>query len=137
MTHEAFPDHHGANYAPGRLTRPGMGLGIAAGMRAPWSPIRSLPIMSHVPDEPLVAARFTVLAEASLGLLSRVLEPFAKRDLIPDSVRAQRDGEGVRAEVALHAMPLGMVHLVAGNLGQIIGVSGVEAMEGRVVRLAA
>jgi acetolactate synthase small subunit len=93
--------------------------------------------MSDYPDEPLVAARFTVLADAFPGLLSRVLEPFAKRDLVPDSVRATRDGEAMRAEVALQAMPLGMVHLVAGNLGQIVGVRRVEAMEGRVVRLAA
>ena len=93
--------------------------------------------MSAEFEEPLVAARFTVTAEASPGLLSRVLEPFAKRDLIPDAVRATRDGAAMRAEVSLTAMPLGMVHLVAGNLGQIIGVRRVEAMEGRVVRLAA
>ena len=93
--------------------------------------------MSDCPDEPLVAARFTVIAEAFPGLLSRILEPFAKRDLVPDLVRATRDGEVMRAEVALQAMPLGMVHLVAGNLGQIIGVRRVEAMEGRIVRLAA
>ena len=93
--------------------------------------------MFDVTDEALVAARFTVTADAAPGLLSRVLEPFAKRDLIPDTVRANREGEALRAEIALHAMPLGMVHLVAGNLGQIIGVRRVEAMEGRVVRLAA
>ncbi|WP_237216343.1 hypothetical protein [Falsiroseomonas oryziterrae] len=92
--------------------------------------------MSDFVDEPLVAARFTVTAEASPGLLSRVLEPFAKRDLVPETLRASRDGDAMRAEVAL-SMPLGMVHLVAGNLGQIIGVRRVEAMEGRVVRLAA
>lgn len=93
--------------------------------------------MSDFTEEALVAARFTVTADAAPGLLSRVLEPFAKRDLIPDTVRANRDGDALRAEIALHAMPLGMVHLVAGNLGQIIGVRRVEAMEGRVVRLAA
>ena len=93
--------------------------------------------MSDVTEEALVAARFTVTADATPGLLSRVLEPFAKRDLIPDAVRASREGEALRAEIALQAMPLGMVHLVAGNLGQIIGVRRVEAMEGRVVRLAA
>jgi acetolactate synthase small subunit len=93
--------------------------------------------MSDCLDEPLVAARFTVLADAFPGLLPRVLEPFARRDLIPDNLRATRDGDAMRAEVALHAMPLGMVHLVASNLGQIIGVRRVEAMEGRVVRLAA
>lgn len=93
--------------------------------------------MYDVTEEPLVAARFTVTADATPGLLSRVLEPFAKRDLIPDAVRASREGEALRAEITLQAMPLGMVHLVAGNLGQIIGVRRVEAMEGRVVRLAA
>jgi len=93
--------------------------------------------MSDVTEEPLVAARFTVTAEVHPGLLSRILEPFARRDLVPDAVRATRQGEAIRAEVSLNAMPLGMVHLVAGNLGQIIGVRGVEAMEGRVVRLAA
>jgi acetolactate synthase small subunit len=93
--------------------------------------------MLELDDSPLVAARFTVTAEASPGLLSRVLEPFARRDLVPDTVRASRHDGTLRAEVALHAMPLGMVHLVAGNLGQIVGVTRVEAMEGRVVRLAA
>lgn len=93
--------------------------------------------MSDCTEEPLVAARFTVMAEAAPGLLSRVLEPFAKRDLIPDAVRATREGNTLRAEVSLTAMPLGMVHLVAGNLGQIIGIRRVEAMEGRIVRLAA
>jgi acetolactate synthase regulatory subunit len=93
--------------------------------------------MSDFDPEPLVAARFTVTADVFPGLLSRILEPFAKRDLVPDSVRATRDGDAMRAEVALTAMPLCMVHLVAGNLGQIIGVRRVEAMEGRMVRLAA
>lgn len=93
--------------------------------------------MSDTDDQPLVAARFTVTAEASPGLLSRVLEPFAKRDLTPDSLRATRHGDVLRADVAVHAMPAGMLHLVAGNLGQIIGVRGVEVMEGRVARLAA
>ena len=54
--------------------------------------------MSDPDAEPFVAARFTVTADAFPGLLSRVLEPFAKRDLIPDLVRATRDGEAMRAE---------------------------------------
>lgn len=83
------------------------------------------------------AARFTVVAEAYPGLLSRVLEPFAKRDLVPDRVRAGREGNLLRAEIALDAMPVEMLHLVAGNLGQIIGVMRVEAMEGRHIRLVA
>jgi len=93
--------------------------------------------MSDSLNAPLVAARFTVFADAFPGLLPRILEPFAKRDLIPDTVRAVREGAAMRAEISMQAMPRGMVHLVAGNLGQIIGVRRVEAMEGRVVRLAA
>jgi len=80
------------------------------------------------PDAP-VAARFLVLAEASPGLLSRLLEPLAKRDLVPDEVHAMRDAATgtMRAEMRLHAMPAGMVALVAGNLGQVIGVQEVRA----------
>ncbi len=93
--------------------------------------------MSDDMPEPQVAARFTVTAEAFPGLLSRLLEPFAKRDLTPDLVRAVRQGEAMRAEIALDVMPQVMVALVAGNLGQVIGVTRVEAMEGRFVRLVA
>ncbi len=93
--------------------------------------------MSDSPEAPLVAARFTVTADIFPGLLPRILEPFARRDLVPDSLRAVREGEAMRAELSLHAMPLDMVALVAGNLGQIVGVRRVEAMEGRIVRLAA
>ena len=86
--------------------------------------------MSH-PDL-LVAARFHVLAEASPGLLSRLLQPLAKRDLVPDHLQARREGDALRVEIALDAMPAGMVHLVAGNLGQVFGVielwGGAEAL---------
>lgn len=79
-------------------------------------------------SEPVTAARFLVLADASPGLLSRLLETLAKRDLIPDLVRATHDGVTgtLRAELALDAMPEGMVPLVAGNLGQVIGVHRVK-----------
>lgn len=82
-----------------------------------------------------VAARFHVLAEASPGLLPRLLEPFAKRDLVPDFVAARRDADRVRVEIALASMPAGMVHLVAGNLGQVFGV--IEFRGGRETLLAA
>ena len=61
-------------------------------------------------------------AEASPGLLSRLLQPLAKRDLVPDAVQVRREGETMHVEIVLDAMPSGMVHLVAGNLGQIFGV---------------
>lgn len=70
----------------------------------------------------LVSARFVLMAEASPGLLSRLLQPLAKRDLVPDRVTARRLGEMMRVEIGLDAMPAGMVHLVAGNLSQVVGV---------------
>ena len=86
------------------------------------------------PDR-LVPARFAVLAEASPGLLSRLLQPLAKRDLVPDLVLARREGEMLRVEIALDAMPAGMVHLVAGNLAQVVGVT--EVRGGQEARRAA
>ncbi len=84
--------------------------------------------MSDSPADALVAARFLVLADASPGLLSRLLEPLAKRDLIPDAVRATHEPaqEAMRTEIVVHAMPQGMVPLVAGNLGQVVGVRRVH-----------
>ena len=75
-----------------------------------------------------VAARFLVLADASPGLLPRLLQPFAKRDLTPDFMRCTREGEVMRAELALHAVEAGFVHLVAGNLGQVVGVRAVQTL---------
>jgi hypothetical protein len=79
-----------------------------------------------------VRARFHLLAEASPGLLPRLLQPLAKRDLMPDLLLARREGDAMRVEIALDAIPAGMVALVAGNLSQVVGVmelrGGVEAL---------
>jgi hypothetical protein len=75
-----------------------------------------------------VAVRFLVLAEASPGLLPRLLQPFARRDLSPDLMRAVRDGETMRAEFALMAAPADYVPLIAGNLGQVVGVRAVQTV---------
>ncbi|MBP0465275.1 hypothetical protein J5Y09_15220 [Roseomonas sp. PWR1] len=85
--------------------------------------------------EHLVPARFVLLAEPSPGLLPRLLQPLAKRDLVPDLLLARREGDAMRVEIALEAMPAGMVHLVAGNLSQVIGVQ--ELRGGSEARRAA
>ena len=72
---------------------------------------------------------FSVLAEASPGLLSRLLQPFAKRDLVPDLFDARREGDAMRIRVHMRAMPAEMVHLVEGNLHQVIGVLEVRRPE--------
>lgn len=68
------------------------------------------------------SVRFTLVAEAAPGLLPRLLGPFARRDLTPDSIEARRDGEEMQVEIAMAAMPAEMVHLVEGNLRQTVGV---------------
>jgi hypothetical protein len=85
------------------------------------------------------SVRFTVVADASPGLLPRLLQPFAKRDLTPDSLEAYRDGSDVRVEIAMHAMPAEVLHLVEGNLRQMVGVRSLirrEEITGSVRRAA-
>lgn len=71
------------------------------------------------------SVRFTVMAEAAPGLMPRLLVPFARRDLTPDGIQARRDGEEMQVEIVMAAMPAEMVHLVEGNLRQVVGVRGV------------
>ena len=86
------------------------------------------------------AVRFTVVANASPGLLPRLLQPFAKRDLTPDRFEAVRAGEEVRVEIAMQAIPADVVHLVEGNLRQVVGVTSLsrrQEITGLVQRRAA
>jgi hypothetical protein len=71
------------------------------------------------------SVRFSVTADCEPGLLPRLLQPFAKRDLTPDVFECRRSGETLRVDIAMHAMPAEMVHLVEGNLAQTIGVRSV------------
>ena len=72
--------------------------------------------------------RFEVLAEAEPGLLPRVLAPLARRDLVPDRVRSRREGTALLIELGMDAMPSEMLHLVEGNLRQIVGVRRVSVV---------
>ena len=78
-----------------------------------------------------VFTSFHVLADTCPGLLPRLLQPLAKRDLVADEFHARREGDATRVEVALHAVPAGMVRLVAGNLGQVVGVREVRVVVAR------
>lgn len=88
----------------------------------------------------LAAVRFSVQADSTPGMLPRLLQPFAKRDLVPDSFTAERRGEAVRVEIAMDCMPAEMVHVVEGNLRQMVGVVSVtlrQEITGAVRRQAA
>lgn len=80
------------------------------------------------PSDRFVSASFHVLADTCPGLLPRLLQPLAKRDLVADDFHARREGDDTFVEMALRAMPAEMVHLVAGNLGQVVGVREVRVM---------
>jgi hypothetical protein len=88
-------------------------------------------------DSLLLAVRYRVLADADPGLLPRLLQPFAKRDLTPDLMTSRREGQCLRVEFALTAMPAEMVHLVEGNLSQVVGVRRLEVEEGAFLRAVA
>ena len=76
-------------------------------------------------------------ADASPGLLPRLLQPFARRDLSPDRMWSHRSGSVMHVEIALEAMPAEMVHLVEGNLRQVVGVRQVVQVRAGLLRQVA
>ena len=68
------------------------------------------------------SVRFFLDADADPGLLPRLLAPFARRDLTPDRMWAHRNGAVMHVEIALASMPSAEVHMVEGNLRQVVGV---------------
>lgn len=90
------------------------------------------------PDHPsTIAVRFMLDADPSPGLLSRLLEPFAKRDLIPGRMWAHRNRDVMHVEIELRAMPAEMAHLVEGNMRQVVGVHTLVRLEATELRQAA
>jgi hypothetical protein len=77
-------------------------------------------------QQPTVFVRFLLDADVSPGLLPRLLQPYAKRDLVPDRMWSHRSGDTIHVEIAMEAMPAEVVHLVEGNLRQVVGVRDVS-----------
>ena len=86
---------------------------------------------------PSVTVRFMLDADAAPGLLTRLLQPFARRDLIPDRMWSHRSGEVLHVEIAMEAMPGDVVHLVEGNLRQVVGVRSLTQVRPESMRRAA
>ena len=84
-----------------------------------------------------VAVRFMLDADPSPGLLPRLLQPFAKRDLIPDRMWSHRAGGTVHVEIAMEAMPDEVVQMVEGNLRQVVGVRCITQLRPGLARQAA
>lgn len=77
---------------------------------------------SYDDNTSMVAVRFVIDADADPGLLPRLLQPFAKRDLTPDRMWSHRLNGTMHVEIAVTAMPVQAVHLIEGNLGAVVGV---------------
>ena len=88
-------------------------------------------------DQPTVAVRFLLDADCSPGLLPRLLQPYARRDLTPDRMWSHRAGSVMHVEIAMDAMPEEVVHLVEGNLRQVVGVQCVTQVRRAGLRQAA
>lgn len=86
-------------------------------------------------DDVTIATRFRVLADAEPGLLPRLLNTLAKRDLTPDFVNLRREGALLRVEIAL-SMLVDDVHRVEGNIAQVVGVRRLEVEQGAIRRVA-
>ena len=84
-----------------------------------------------------VFVRFLLDADSSPGLLPRLLQPYAKRDLTPDRMWSHRSGDTVHVEIAMEAMPAEVVHLVEGNLRQVVGVRNVTRVSRSCLRQVA
>jgi hypothetical protein len=69
--------------------------------------------------------RFDLRAEPSPGLLPRLLQPFAKRDVTPDLFQARQGIGEMEITIVCDDLEPGMAALIAGNLGQVIGVTRV------------
>jgi hypothetical protein len=86
---------------------------------------------------PVLSVRFMVEADASPGLLPRLLQPFAKRDVIPDRMWSHRAGAGMHAEIAVYALAADLARMIEGNLIQVVGVYSVTPVLGQAALLAA
>jgi prephenate dehydratase len=93
--------------------------------------------MSSEPRAPELAC-FAVSAAAEPGALPRLLEPFAKRGLMPSSVHARVTGERLRADLQVE-MDAATASIVVETLRAIptverVLLSGLEAVPAGAVR---
>lgn len=96
-----------------------------------------MPTDPSAPEQTEVAVRFMLDTDAGPGLLPRLLQPFAKRDLTPDRMWSHRSGGTMHVEIAMTAMPREVVHLIEGNLRQVVGVRTVVQVRHEPMQRAA
>jgi acetolactate synthase regulatory subunit len=102
----------------------------------PAEPAFAPPVPDHprhpTPDHP--TACFAISAQPEPGTLLRVLEPFAKRGLVPSRCHAVCGGAGMIelvVDIQITGLDPALVELVAASLRQIVGVESVLTAEKR------
>ena len=74
-----------------------------------------------------LTVQFTVQAEAEPSVLPRVLEPFARRNLVPLAVHCRRERSGMRIEVTVAGLEAQAVEHLTRRLNQLVPVETVLA----------
>jgi len=80
---------------------------------------------------------FALMAHAAPGLMPRVMEPFAKRGLVPSRLHATlcgRTSTELSIDVQISDIDGDQADLIAAQLRQIVGVSTVLTSEKRQIR---
>ncbi len=88
--------------------------------------------MSALPPEFYPAVTFTVRAARAPDVLPRVLELFAKRNLVPDRWTSRRVGENrdrLVFEIGMDAMERRLADYMAASMRQIVNVESAVAEE--------
>ncbi len=67
-------------------------------------------------------ACFAVSGMADPGLLHRLLEPFAKRGLVPSAVYARQHGEDLSVDIQIDGLSQSDAAMIGRGMRQIIGV---------------
>jgi hypothetical protein len=80
-------------------------------------------------DDAARLRRFTVLGAAEPGLLPRLIEPFAKRGLVPRRFEAAEEAGSLRVSVTAE-LDADTAALIAATLRATVGVAAVLAQQG-------
>lgn len=72
---------------------------------------------------------FELSVDATPGLLPRLMQPFARCNLVPDRFAARLEGEALEVEIGLSGVPSEGSALIEGNLRRIVGVRRLRRRE--------
>ncbi|MSO65851.1 MAG: hypothetical protein EXQ85_08670 [Alphaproteobacteria bacterium] len=82
-----------------------------------------------VPSHPSTAIRFAVEAHASPDVASRLLQPFAKRGLVPREFVLMRRGDRLSVQIEIEGLAYAEAARIAGSMRQIVDVEAVLTAE--------